>query len=105
MAENSQQTNNSNKINDKRLSLAKIVKIDLNNDEEGPNKGGLKYAPAYISTSNCVENGGTGLAGIHCQLLGMLNLDINISLIQYFNSSFSKCIIIIKLIFFYHLIL
>lgn len=70
MAVNILQTNNTGKINNKRLSLIQIVKIDLNANSETSDDG-VVYSPAYISTTNtCVMNGGTASQGIQFQLLG-----------------------------------
>lgn len=72
MAVNLMQTNNTGKINNKRLSLIQIVKIDLNAgiNTEAPDDGVI-YSPAYISTTNtCVMNSGTASQGIQFQLLG-----------------------------------
>jgi len=72
MAVNLLQTNNTGKINNKRLSLIQIVKIDLNAgiNTETPDDG-VVYSPAYISTTNtCVVNSGTASQGIQFQLLG-----------------------------------
>jgi len=74
MAVNVLQTNNIDKINNKRLALIQIVKIDLNtgNNSETDDDG-VVYSPAYISTTNtCVVNSGTASQGIQFQLLGKL---------------------------------
>jgi len=74
MAVNLLQTNNTGKVNNKRLALIQIVKIDLNagNNTETQDDG-VVYSPAYISTTNtCVVNSGTASQGIQFQLLGKL---------------------------------
>jgi len=72
MAVNLLQTNNTGKINNKRLALIQIVKTDLNvgiNNETSDD--GVVYSPAYISTTNsCVMNSGSVSRGIQFQLLG-----------------------------------
>jgi len=72
MAVNLLQANNIGKINNKRLALIQIVKIDLNagiNNETSDE--GVVYSPAYISTTNtCDMNSGTASQGIQFQLLG-----------------------------------
>jgi len=72
MAVNLLQTNNIGKINNKRLALIQIVKIDLNAGTNNEiNDDGVVYSPAYISTTNtCVVNSGTASQGIKFQLLG-----------------------------------
>lgn len=78
MAVNVLQTDNTGKINNKRLALIQIVKIDLNtgNNSETDDDG-VVYSPAYISTTNtCVVNSGTASQGIQFQLLDGNNENI-----------------------------
>lgn len=75
MAINLHPTINTSKSNNKRLALTKIIKIDLNkeNDSES-NDENIEYSPAYISTTNtCVVDSGAASQEIQFQLLGMFN--------------------------------
>lgn len=71
MATQSYSTNN-DKNNSKRLTLIKIVRVNLNkeNDDE-TNDDSIEYSPAYIFTTNtCVVNGGAAAQRIQFQLFG-----------------------------------
>lgn len=70
MAVNLNQVNNDN-ANIKRLTLIKIVRIDLakENDNETNDNCTTEYSPAYISTGN--TSGGTASQEVQFQLLGI----------------------------------
>jgi hypothetical protein len=71
MAVNLHQVNNDT-ANSKRLSLIKIIKIDLSKENDnGTNDESTEYSPAYILTMNtCNVNSGTASQEVKFQLLG-----------------------------------
>lgn len=69
-----QQATTNTKINNinKRLTLIKITKVDLSNENDDHEN--IEYSPAYITTTNTyVTNNGTLSPDVHFQLLGMFN--------------------------------
>lgn len=68
-----QQSNNGMAIN-KRLTLTKIVKIDLGkeNDDNNDECSTTQYSPAYIfATNTSTLNCGTASQGVQFQFFGM----------------------------------
>ncbi|XP_025414682.1 histone-arginine methyltransferase CARMER isoform X1 [Sipha flava] len=74
MAVNLHQVNNDT-ANSKRLSLIKIIKIDLSKENDnGTNDESTEYSPAYILTMNtCNVNSGTASQEVKFQLLDSNN--------------------------------
>lgn len=72
MTDNLQEDTINNKTNNKRLTLIKITKVNLCNDDD--NNENIEYSPAYITATNAfVTNNGTLIEDVHLQLLGMFN--------------------------------
>lgn len=68
-----QQSNHGMAIN-KRLTLTKIIKIDLNkeNDDNNDECSTIEYSPAYIfATNTSTLNCGTASQGVQFQFFGM----------------------------------
>jgi hypothetical protein len=67
-----QQSNNGMAIN-KRLTLTKIIKIDLSKEnDDNDDESTVEYSPAYIfATNTSTLNCGTASQGVQFQFFGM----------------------------------